>query len=487
MLVEAPSGAYRGSASEGVQHFRGIRYAQPPLGSLRLAAPQSIDHGPQAADAPPEGSVPLQRPVLGAVGKVFGSAGSPTEDSLTLDIRAPRNTGTPRPVLVWVHGGGFLVGGAAHPLHGTGALAREGIVEVIVSYRLGILGFGHFDDAPQPANRGVLDVIEALRWVQRNITAFGGDPTCVTLGGHSSGAMVAAAVVGSGIADGLFHRLLLQSGAGENALAEEDAGRVTRHTFKGAPSATDFCDLPAAKILDLQSRVCAQVMRGTLTRHIGTHLPNALPWQPVIDGCVLRDLPTRLIGSGAGATVPVLCGTTADEGWLPVGSRLGRVPLPTALVAKMLGQLLGSSRTEAAEQIGRVRNDHPDRVGVALLSDVVGRALFDEPAARLADARADANSPTFVYQFVAPSTTIANRAATLHGADVAHMFGSGGTPHGRRLVGASFDTREASALRGLWARFIAEGAPTTDATWPSWHDGVRTRAVVTPRGVAHLA
>ena len=197
--VRLDSGSVRGRTEDGLAVFRGMPFARPPVGELRLAAPMPVDPWEGVRETVAFGPPPPQSRVMGAP-----AAQDTDGDWLTVNVWSPDLGAARLPVMVWIHGGGYVYGWSGDPLFDGATLARDGVVVVTFNYRLGAEGFGHFPGAP--ANRGLLDQVAALRWVQDNIAAFGGDPGRVTVFGESSGAGCIAALMAMPRAAGLFRR-----------------------------------------------------------------------------------------------------------------------------------------------------------------------------------------------------------------------------------------------------------------------------------------
>src|SRR4051795_4741529 len=209
-IVRTRHGALQGRTADGVTAFKGVPYAAAPFGPRRFAGPEpspswdgvrdALAFGPTAPHpgyAPPYADL-LPDPVL------------PGEDCLNLNVWTPDAGAAGLPVMVWIHGGAFVNGSGAVPTYDGSAFARDGVVLVTINYRLGVDGFLQFPD-DGPANRGLLDQVAALRWVQDNIAAFGGDPARVTVGGESAGAMSVGCLLAMPSAEGLFAQAVLQS------------------------------------------------------------------------------------------------------------------------------------------------------------------------------------------------------------------------------------------------------------------------------------
>ncbi|MCZ9344888.1 carboxylesterase family protein, partial [Streptomyces sp. TRM76130] len=206
----------------------GVPYAAPPRGADRFGPPRPHEPWDGVRDATAPGpNAPQSERGLGAIDMTpyFGTGWSRGEDYLTVNVRTPSAASGGLPVMVFVHGGGFVAGSTRSALYDGSAFARDGVVLVTLNYRLGIAGF--LDLPGAPANRGLLDVVGALRWVRENIAGFGGDPDNVTLFGQSAGATLVGGVLATPEAAGLFRRAIVQSGNGRGAFTTEQAARVT--------------------------------------------------------------------------------------------------------------------------------------------------------------------------------------------------------------------------------------------------------------------
>ncbi|MGH8674856.1 MAG: carboxylesterase/lipase family protein, partial [Burkholderiales bacterium] len=230
-LVATKYGELLGERGRGVLVFRGIPYARPPVGALRYRPPQRLDPWTGVRDARAFG--PAAPQYAGALASALRFlVGRTSEDCLYLNVWTPAADSGRRPVLVWIHGGAFIIGAGSQSLYDGSVLARRGdVVVVTINYRLGALGFLRLRELsegriPATGNEGLLDQIAALEWVRDEIAAFGGDPGNVTIFGESAGAMSCATLLGSPRAQGLFHRTILQSGSANNLSSREAATQV---------------------------------------------------------------------------------------------------------------------------------------------------------------------------------------------------------------------------------------------------------------------
>jgi para-nitrobenzyl esterase len=303
--VTTDQGKIVGNMSNGVYSFKGVPYALPPVGALRWQPPKPSNTGSHQLKASEFGPACLQprRPDRPPV--------EMDEDCLTMNVWTPAPDSSKRPVMVWIHGGGFRVGSGN--LAGE-VLAAQGVVVVAMNYRLGPLGFfSHSALNNKQANFGLLDIILALQWVQTNIGKFGGDANEITIFGVSAGGMAVNMLLVSQAAEGLFHRAIAQSGYAGWALPRS----------RGAPQPIpmDMFMGPAKKAEMLASELVGRVIKGDQTRRMlleldGVALVNALKGfqLPIIDGTSLREEPGILFLQGKQLDVPVITGGNSYEG-----------------------------------------------------------------------------------------------------------------------------------------------------------------------------
>lgn len=417
------------------QHL-GIPYATAD----RWAAPSPLPWdgavpGAFGPSAPQRTTGPLVELVPG-----MAVRGVQSEDCLTLNVWAPGGSGLP--VLVWVHGGAYVIGGSSLPTYDATCLAERGqAVVVSVNYRLGALANLLVGDS---TNRGLLDQVAALQWVRANIAAFGGDAGNVTLFGESAGAGGILHLLGAPVADGLYRRVILQSPGAE--VIRRPAAEALAAAFEAPP------DGPTAALLDAQERAAQQV----------AHLFGSMPWAPVVDGRVLPDAPQARIAAGGVAGVDVLLGTTAAELALFTGS------LPPAVVPKVLRHLwapvLGHDPgSERCERLVEAYGGDATQV----LSD----AAMGVPALRLTDDLAVHHGGVFAYRFGWDGG--AHGAA--HATDLPFTFGTFDVAGWGEFVGADADARHLSdEMISAWTAFARDGDPG----WPAYDPAARTTMVL---------
>jgi para-nitrobenzyl esterase len=295
--LTAPDGAFR--------IFKSIPYAGPPVGEWRWKAPRPVVAWQGVRDATEFGPRCLQGQIFSDI--VFKDL---SEDCLTLNIWTPaKNASDGLPVMVWIHGGGFQAGAGAEPRHDGAAFARKNVVLVTINYRLGVFGFLSHPELTRESGRnasgnyGMLDQVEALRWVRDNIAAFGGNPGNVTIFGESAGSFAVSGLMASPLARGLFHKAIGESGAfftsrtgtlGLKPLADSEEQGVKFASGLGAPS-----------LADLRQKSGEEVLQAALKTQ---------PWfAPNIDGYFLPEDVQAIFAAGKQAHVPLLAGWNADE------------------------------------------------------------------------------------------------------------------------------------------------------------------------------
>jgi len=410
--VRIDTGILEGLDTAGVKVFRGIPYARPPVGALRWRPPLPAPIWRGVRDAKRLGHNCIQHQPYSDIDPF---AAGVSEDCLYLNVwtKSIDKIATRRPVLVWIHGGGFFAGFGGEERHSGVRLAQKGPVIVTLNYRLGAFGFlahpAFAAESPYHAagNYGLLDQLAALRWVQRNIARFGGDPSRVTIFGESAGGMSVGSLIASPLAKGLFQRAILESGTGINigVGSRADAQKVAMQFAEslhvrgsGAEAAQRLRALNPDKVL-------------AASLHLG---PEGQPaFWPVVDGYVLPRPIDSTLFRGEGNRVPVIAGTNRDEGdeWMGAPTRT---------------------------------------------------------FARLTSAR---GVPTYVYMFSRVGDDSANRArGAYHSAEITFVFGR---PHPLQTSAGStpYDSTVAEAMSDYWVSFATTGDPNSGPSagrWPHW-------------------
>ena len=315
-VVKTRYGEVRGSEVEGIQIFKGIPFAAPPFGANRFRPPQPVESWSGVRDALSYGPTVPKPPYASPYDALLLEPFIPGEDCLNLNIWSPDLGEAGLPVMVWIHGGAFVNGSGAVGTYDGSHFARDGVVCVTINYRLGVDGFLYFGPDAGVANRGMLDQVAALEWVQENIAAFGGDPTNVTIFGESAGGMSVTTLLSMPRAKGLFRRVIAQSGAGHHVISADTGQRVCNHLAQklGVPPLPEaFATVPLDRLLQAQVEVSSDLYRNPDPALWGEVLFNQMPFEPVIDGDVIPARPIDGLAAGVGAGVDVLAGTNAED------------------------------------------------------------------------------------------------------------------------------------------------------------------------------
>ena len=428
--------------------FLGIPYAKAPVGALRFAAPEPPEPWTEPLDATAYGPTAQRRPFAEVT--TIPEPTIPGAGILNLNVFTPAaDPSAGLPVLVWIHGGGYVAGSSASPWYDGAAFNRDGVVLVSIGYRLGIEGFLHLADAPD--NRGVRDWIAALRWVRDNIAAFGGDPARVTVAGQSAGGGAVQTLLATPAATGLFRAAISVSGA---VMQPQDAsvGRAVAELFTartGLPAtAQALQDRSDEELLGFQDALAAPGPDGRAPLLLlAPFADGELVPEPVMDALTTGD---------AGGEIPLMLGFTEHE--------FNAVPFPDAPEEAVLGLLasLGLDPAAAADFLAAHPSlSNPQRMGQAI-TDVTFRA----PALAIAESRAARLRPTWLYQFTWTSQAPAFAGAAFHCLDLPFAFDLLAGEAVTAATGPNPPQALADAVHGAWVRFVHSLDPGPD--WPRY-------------------
>src|SRR3954470_4964231 len=317
VIVDAPCGKLQGLSKAGLNAFKGVPFAEPPVGPRRWAPPSKRQAWSGIREAVHVGPAAMQGTSL--LDQIIPEqVGTQSEDCLYLNVWTPGLDGGKRPVMVWIHGGAFAIGSGGGPMYKGEHLARLGdVVVVTINYRLGSFGFFILRGTVQGSvlasdTDGIMDQNCALEWVRDNITSFGGDAENVTIFGESAGALSVGCLLRSPQAKGVFHKAILQSGAahvGYPQAKSEPVARAMLDLLGLAPSdGAKLASVPADVLMNAQRMLLTEVHQQGDPRKLGV-----MPFGPCLDGHVLPERPISRISRGSAAGVPLLCGVMRDE------------------------------------------------------------------------------------------------------------------------------------------------------------------------------
>jgi para-nitrobenzyl esterase len=470
VIADTASGQVRGVLSEGIRVFKGIPYGGPTSGKNRFMPPvkpepwsgvrEAVEYGPRCAHRSAIGAG-VAREVIAAL--VTPDTQAMSEDCLVLNVWTPGVAdGGKRPVMVWLHGGGFVEGSGSAALYDGTALSRRGdVVVVTLNHRLGALGYLYTGTGAQgpSGNAGMLDIVAALEWVRDNIASFGGDPGNVTLFGESGGGMKVTVMLAMPAAKGLFHKAISQSGALVRALKPELATAYTQELMAelglAAGDLEALRNLPVDKVLEAQTAV--------LKKDRGAFTFNS-PFTPVADGQVLPGDPFEPAAPAVSSGVPLLIGSNQDEMTLFLYGKLG---VMTDGMARMgLARLVGDAKDQVFDHYRRTRPDAPAK-DVILMA---GSDLFRAPSLLAAERKvAQTGAPVYVYLFTWETPVLEGKLKATHALEIPFVFDNADLVPS--LTGKDPERfKLAEQMSAAWVAFARTGNPNHPGlpTWPAY-------------------
>ena len=476
--VTTPCGEIIGLQREDHVEFRGIPYAEQPIGVSRFKAPEPLMPSEDPVNAERFSDACPQEEV-----SMFGIS-QMSEDCLYLNVWTPACDNRKRPVMVWVHGGGFQTGSGAQLIYRGRTLAVHGdVVVVTINYRLGAFGFLYLNDLIPDhynvsANNGLLDQIEALKWIKQNIALFGGDPNQVTLFGESAGAMSIASLLACPEARGLFRRAILQSGSADQVVTREEATRIARRFLEVAdidPANPDkLWQLSPSQIVKLQRECVKQSFnRGIYAQPIPQ---TGMTLVPVTDGKVLTQHPMRALEQGEAKDIPLLISYTRDE-WnlflrmpgaekIMVNENIGQQD-KLGLIKLCEKNLPGMGERAANLYEKIVRGDNPNAKYGDIFSTFESDRVFRIPSLRMAEIQSRHNQDVFLCQFNWDKGLL----GACHASDIPLVFGCADNGVGQFLTGGGEGAKKLSDIvQACWIAFARSGTPATDrvGSWPAF-------------------
>lgn len=491
--VKTSLGSLRGYVDNGVHVFKGVPYAASTAGSNRFLPPQKRQPWSDVREATQWGERPPQ--ILG---------GEPTEmlptdpreplgeDCLVMNVWTPNPAAGRRPVMVWLHGGGYASGSGSYGIYDGRELARKhDVVSISINHRLNILGFLYLAQYggkwASASNVGMLDIVAALEWVRDNIAAFGGDPRNVTIFGQSGGAGKVSTLMAMPAARGLFHRAIAQSGVSLTAIPADQASKTTEQILQRLKITPDRLD-------QLQTIPFAQLIDVLRPAQGAAPLPGA---GPVLDGKSLPVHPFDPTAPAQSASVPFLTGTTATETtFFDPDDQL--MPIDDATLRQRVKALLKADDAEADRMIALYRKNQPGRDNIDLYLRMETdnsrfRTGVDTQAERKAAQR---GAPVYVYRFEYYSPVRQGRLKSMHCMEIPFVFDN--LEAGKIYTGISpAAQRLADRMSAAWVAFARTGNPNHRGIpqWPAFDAtrrptmvfGDEVKAVNDPGGEERLA
>ncbi len=465
--VRLSYGTARGLTINGVHVFKGIPYAAPPVGDLRWGAPAPPIPwtGERMAD---EFGASAMQGSIGAMGDMIGIAATPTDENcLTLNVWTREVTDEEYPVMVWIHGGGNVVGSSAQPRFNGDYFARRGrIVIVSINYRLGAFGFLHAPELGATGNEALLDQIAALRWVRKEIRKFGGNPKDITIFGQSAGGFDICQLMAMEAAKGCFDKAILMSGSLSPQIPRDEAAATGARFAEKFGGFDALRTVPAQAILDHQQQLTAG------------SLGSAVRFGPVCDGNVIRADASVALGEGTFTRgMPLLVGTARDEWglWTALDPAMQR--LDEAGLTKLARRPFGERARDGIEVYRAARQTRGEDVSpVALWRAIMTDSMFRIPAIRTAELHSRHTQATWMYLFDYESPALEGRLGACHSLDVPFVWGTTRVGELRRFCG---DTHLvhclAEVIHDTYVAFAKGGDPANAMfDWPTYDREKRT-------------
>jgi para-nitrobenzyl esterase len=472
-LVRVDSGQLQGVAEDGVVSYKGIPFAAPPVGELRWRPPQPVTPWTGVRQASEFGANCMQGRFGPPQAPGANAAPAPSENCLFLNVWRPASAPAQArlPVMVWIHGGGFVGGSGSSPGTSGVQFARQGVVLVSINYRLGRFGFFAFpalsrERPGEPkGNYAYMDQIATLQWIKRNIAVFGGDPNNVTIFGFSAGGVSVHSLLASPMARGLFHKAIAQSGGSRDSVLTarpmREDGVDPNYPVSAETIGTEFArsmgidGTDQAALAKLRALSSEEVLRGAAQP--GTSV-RSYETTPVLDGKLITETAETAYKARHQPRVPIIVGSNSAD---TAGNRI-RATTKEQFFARF-GQW--SAQAKAAYD--------PD--GTTDLATMVTRANDDfgqaEPARFAANAFAANGSPVYRYRFSYVQTAMRERLRTgaPHGGEIAFVFGTLAVRPGSTL--SPEDQAVSRMAQSYWINFAKTGDPNA-AGLPAWprHD-----------------
>jgi para-nitrobenzyl esterase len=470
-VVETAYGPVRGVDDGAVTSWLGVRYAAPPTGDLRWRAPQPPAPWSEVADGSELGPV-CPQPVDPRIPIDLGAPQG--DDCLTLNIWASSDIsgGDRKPVMVWIHGGAYVLGSANQPLYNGRVLAAGGdVVVVTVNYRLGAFGFLDLSSFSTPRRRfdsniGLRDVLHALHWVRDNIAAFGGDPDRVTVFGESAGAGIITTLLSSPAAEGLFAGAIAQSSPATSVYDPIRARQLAGQYL----AALGLRDNEIDRLTDAPAEALVAASRA-LFNDVPVQSPGTLAFAPIVDGDLVPDHPVKLARQGRSHPVPLIIGTNKHEAALFRWMKSPLMPITPEAINAMFSQIAAEQPNLVLPTDEQIASAYPGLKGKARGMGVARDVGFRMPTVWLAEGHSTV-APVYLYRFdwATPMLRLL-RLSGAHATELPFVWGNlvaGPKDPTFRLGGMKTGRVVSSRIQARWRNFASQGKPLGLEGEPEW-------------------
>jgi para-nitrobenzyl esterase len=477
-IVETAHGKVRGLVANGLTSFKGVPYGASTAGANRFMPPVAPHAWSGVRDALSYGPSAPQNPssMRGMVDpkSAFWAYGDPdgiieSEDCLVLNVwTADASAGRKRPVMVWLHGGGFVASSATPPMYDGSNLVRRGdVVVVSVNHRLGALGYTHFagiggNDFSASSNVGMLDIVAALEWVRDNVANFGGDPNAVMIFGESGGGQKVSTLMAMPSAKGLFHRAVVQSGPGYRMNKASHADKVAEMLLTelglNRSQVREARNVPTERIVAAQAAVQLK---------LGQRVPGFIQgFSPVVDGVTLPNHPFDPTAPAISANVPLIIGYNRTEMTLFVAGDPKAFSLDEDGLQRRAGRLLGDNADRVIEVF---RKEHPEATPSELMFLIGTEYPTAAYSRKIAERKAAAGAaPAYLYRFDWETPVSGGRMKSPHALEIPFVFDNTGNRLAERLAPDRPDVKSlAQDMSARWIAFASSGDPNIDRA-PRW-------------------
>jgi len=476
--ITTTSGPVRGYRDGGLHIFKGLRYGAAPVGPLRFKPPVKPRSWTEPADAVALGTPALQAGLKPGEKTGGRSAGDPPapgepgtgEDCLFLNVWTPGLAAGARPVMVWLHGGGFANGSGGAAMYDGAALARRGdVITVTVNHRLNLFGYLHLGELgghPSSGVAGMLDIILALEWVRDNIAAFGGDPTNVTIFGESGGGWKVCLLQAMPAAAGLFHKTIVQSGPGLRAITREAATKTAAALLQALGiAAGDLGRLETLPAEEIQAAAASAASDRLMDAFV-----------PCLDGAALPRDPFHPDAAPLSGGIPVMVGTNKDEATL---FNLGAPGFGQWTEDDLMKRAKAAVGDKADALVAALRAAYPDYSPTHLICAVQTVASMWANSVTLAERKAaQGRAPAFMYQMTWETPVARGSLRSPHALEIPLVFDN--VEAARSFVGrGDAPQRMAEQMAPAWLAFARTGDPNTAALphWPPYEAGARATMI----------